>query len=272
MSVVWKPSHCPRCGHDIRMRDNVPVLGWLLLRGKCRDCGAPIAARYAIVEAIMGLAFGWLAWTELLSGGGNLPGGPLVSPAGAANVVINPDWAMIGLFVYHAILMSLLIAIALIDADNGRAPWSFAILAVVLVAIASTHHQTWYPEHHWMGVIWLPNAAMVALAGALSGAIPFIIAALSEWRGRGPRLARFRNLAMAMGMIGGFLGVSAVDRILLGWVLILIGGIAMPPRLRIVTLIGSAWLLVLIHIAYWDRIATAFNVQAVVEVIRKVAT
>ena len=40
MSVVWKPSHCPKCGHDIRARDNLPVLGWLLLRGRCRDCGS----------------------------------------------------------------------------------------------------------------------------------------------------------------------------------------------------------------------------------------
>ena len=43
LSVVWKPSHCPKCGHDIRPRDNLPVLGWILLRGRCRDCGEPIA-------------------------------------------------------------------------------------------------------------------------------------------------------------------------------------------------------------------------------------
>jgi leader peptidase (prepilin peptidase)/N-methyltransferase len=45
MSVVWKPSHCPRCGHAIRARDNVPVLGWLLLGGRCRDCREPISPR-----------------------------------------------------------------------------------------------------------------------------------------------------------------------------------------------------------------------------------
>ena len=90
MSVVWKPSHCPRCQHPIRARDNVPVLGWLLLRGKCRDCGEPIAPRYAIVEAIMGLAFFVLAYVELFTGGANLPGGPISRQSGALNVVESP--------------------------------------------------------------------------------------------------------------------------------------------------------------------------------------
>lgn len=49
-SIVSPPSACPACGHRIRWRDNIPVLGWLLLRGKCRDCGAPISIRYPVVE------------------------------------------------------------------------------------------------------------------------------------------------------------------------------------------------------------------------------
>jgi leader peptidase (prepilin peptidase)/N-methyltransferase len=49
-SVVDPPSACPACGHRIRPLDNIPVVSWLLLRGRCRDCGAPISPRYAIVE------------------------------------------------------------------------------------------------------------------------------------------------------------------------------------------------------------------------------
>jgi leader peptidase (prepilin peptidase)/N-methyltransferase len=56
-SVVSPPSACPRCGTPIRARDNVPVLSWLLLRGRCRDCRAPIARRYPLVEAGTGLLF-----------------------------------------------------------------------------------------------------------------------------------------------------------------------------------------------------------------------
>jgi leader peptidase (prepilin peptidase) / N-methyltransferase len=60
-SVMRPPSACPRCGHRIRARDNVPVLGWLLLRGKCRDCGEPISPRYPLVEALCGLLFAVMA-------------------------------------------------------------------------------------------------------------------------------------------------------------------------------------------------------------------
>lgn len=54
-SVVSPPSACPRCGHRLRARDNVPVLSWLLLRGRCRDCRAPISARYPLLETSTGV-------------------------------------------------------------------------------------------------------------------------------------------------------------------------------------------------------------------------
>ena len=56
-SVVNPPSACPGCGSRIRARHNVPVLGWLMLRGSCADCGEPISARYPLVEAATGIAF-----------------------------------------------------------------------------------------------------------------------------------------------------------------------------------------------------------------------
>ncbi len=67
-SIVSPPSACPSCGHEIRVYDNIPVVSWLILRGKCRDCGAPISGRYPLVElgtgalfAIMAARFG-LSW------------------------------------------------------------------------------------------------------------------------------------------------------------------------------------------------------------------
>lgn len=50
-SLASPGSHCPHCGHPVRPYDNIPVLSWLLLRGRCRDCGAPISWRYPVVEA-----------------------------------------------------------------------------------------------------------------------------------------------------------------------------------------------------------------------------
>ena len=54
-SLLHPPSRCPECGTPIKPYDNVPVLGWLWLRGKCRACGAKISPRYPIIEALTGL-------------------------------------------------------------------------------------------------------------------------------------------------------------------------------------------------------------------------
>ncbi len=122
MSVIWKPSHCPKCSHAIRAYDNVPVLGWLWLRGRCRDCGEPISPRYAIVELIMGLTFFVLAYIELFSGGANLPGGPITEFVGAVGNVWYPQWRLIAWYGGHCLLLCVLTCFVLIemDADRGK--------------------------------------------------------------------------------------------------------------------------------------------------------
>jgi leader peptidase (prepilin peptidase) / N-methyltransferase len=61
-SVVWTASHCPHCGEPIRPLDNVPLISYLLLRGRCRNCKGRISARYPAVEALTGLLFGAAAY------------------------------------------------------------------------------------------------------------------------------------------------------------------------------------------------------------------
>jgi len=53
-SLVRPPSTCPTCGKRIAWRDNIPVVSWLLLRGKCRNCGAPISLQYPVIELLVG--------------------------------------------------------------------------------------------------------------------------------------------------------------------------------------------------------------------------
>jgi leader peptidase (prepilin peptidase)/N-methyltransferase len=57
LSIVRPGSRCPACGHPVRPFDNVPVLAWLLLRGRCRDCRVPIPIRYPLVEALVAFLF-----------------------------------------------------------------------------------------------------------------------------------------------------------------------------------------------------------------------
>ncbi len=59
-SVVMPPSHCPRCKTPIRFYDNIPLVSFLILRGKCRSCGEPISWRYPAVELLNGLLYLWV--------------------------------------------------------------------------------------------------------------------------------------------------------------------------------------------------------------------
>ena len=56
-SIVSPPSHCPKCGKLIRWYQNIPILAWLALRGKCANCKAPISPRYILIEALGGCLF-----------------------------------------------------------------------------------------------------------------------------------------------------------------------------------------------------------------------
>lgn len=58
-SLLHPPSSCPRCGQRIAWYDNIPVVSWLVLRGKCRKCGNPISRQYPLIEALVGLL--WVA-------------------------------------------------------------------------------------------------------------------------------------------------------------------------------------------------------------------
>ncbi len=65
-SIVTPPSHCPKCGYRIPLRHNLPILSWLVLRGRCANCGAGISPRYLTVEALTGVVFltTWLTFGQ----------------------------------------------------------------------------------------------------------------------------------------------------------------------------------------------------------------
>jgi leader peptidase (prepilin peptidase)/N-methyltransferase len=143
-SVVRPPSACPSCHAVIQPRDNLPVLSWLLLRGKCRDCGAAISVRYPLVEAgtaalfvVMALRFGI---------GATLPA--------------------------YLYLCAVGLALALIDLDVKRLPDaltlpSYAVGAVLLAIPAVVDH-----NGHGLLRAALGGAAMYALYFALCFAYP----------------------------------------------------------------------------------------------------
>lgn len=162
-SVVVGGSKCPRCGAAIRWHDNVPVVGWLLLRGRCRDCRAPISPRYPLVEAAGALVLGGVAAVELLSGGATLPGPRWGGGrAGADNLLLRPDPTLIAVAVFHAWLLFVLLAEAAIEADGDQPPrrlrcaaLAMTMALVTLVAFLSpvaVLPRAW--DAAWEGVPW----------------------------------------------------------------------------------------------------------------------
>ena len=62
LTLARPRSRCPQCGHPISALENIPVISWLLLRGRCKGCAAPISFRYPLIEALTGLLFAFAAW------------------------------------------------------------------------------------------------------------------------------------------------------------------------------------------------------------------
>lgn len=62
LGIAQPRSRCPNCGHQLRWHENLPLVGWLRLGGKCASCKAPISKRYPLIELVTGLAFAALSW------------------------------------------------------------------------------------------------------------------------------------------------------------------------------------------------------------------
>jgi len=134
-SLVTPPSHCPKCDHRLAWYDNVPVLGWIMLRGRCRYCRTAIAMRYPIVEGIMGLIFAgyYVLFFIVRLGPSVLPVAPGTWWGFGSMTSIQNDWPTYGLYM---MLLSGLMAISLIDAELFiipiEIPWLMAGVALVV--------------------------------------------------------------------------------------------------------------------------------------------
>jgi prepilin signal peptidase PulO-like enzyme (type II secretory pathway) len=269
MGLVRPKSHCPKCGTPILSRDNLPVIGWLCLKGRCRACGAAISARYPLVEASTAMLFLGLAHFELFTGGANLPGGP-PRPEGLSAVLWHVRPAIIGVFVYHATLISLLLCVTLIVWDGFRPPRSlalfgiaFALLVSVVLPVAHPVQSgislgSWpawivstrfgsipiVPKELLTGVIGLMMG--ITIGGVLSAGVPI------DSRGAADR----RGTLIAVSLIGVFLGWQACLACnLAAAILMVLNAIAIRalrigfPVTGLISVMGIA------HVPGWRRLA-----------------
>jgi leader peptidase (prepilin peptidase)/N-methyltransferase len=169
-SIVKPASHCPVCDVKIANRDNVPVISWLLLRRRCRNCGTAISARYPFIELLTAVLFA------------------------AVGARFAHSWALPA----YLVLTGALVALSAIDLEHYILPNRILYPAdgavIVLLAVASA------AEHDWGAF------ARAAIAGAIAFAIFFIIHIVSP-RGMGFGDVR---LSFLLGVALGWLGWGEV--------------------------------------------------------------
>ena len=164
VSLSRKRSCCPSCDQPIEMRDNIPILGWLKLRGRCRNCQWPIPVRYTLVELLVASQFAALLFVELFSGGANLP---VREPEHWKGVVWTvwylkyPD--LMESYLFHCLLLYLSTAFVLIASDGHRATRSllgFGVIAgVVWLAIEPRLHPLLGLSGWWGSLEWSHRGA-----------------------------------------------------------------------------------------------------------------
>lgn len=150
LSVLHPPSRCPRCGRRLSPRDNVPVLGWLWLRGRCRYCRTPIAIRYPLVEATTALIFLGVFWH------------------------FGWTWNTLGFWIFA----SFLLALSLIDWDTQTLPSELTqpllVAGLIFQGIAG-----------WLATQQLAGVASFTFSGVLGMVLALwlleIVAFLGEW-------------------------------------------------------------------------------------------
>lgn len=187
LSLVTPGSHCPVCKHPIRWYDNVPVFGWFLLRGRCRDCRASISFRYPLIEAVTALLF--------LSVG---------MAHGGALQHVETLGTVLAATAYDGMFLTTLLAAALIRYDGQRiAPGLFvpAILVGLLVPAL------WPPLR--------PPPTVISLSGPIAGWLEGVVGAVAgSVLGHAARLAigprNGRELPLGLAVAGLFLGGQAI--------------------------------------------------------------
>lgn len=181
---LMRESRCPHCDTAIKPWHNVPVLGWMVLRGRCANCKAPISPRYPIVEAITGVAFALITWVGLTY--------PAVLGAATSSKTGN-SIALALIIVAFLYFAAISIVLTLIDLDTHRLP-----NAIVL------------PSYLVAGILFTTAAALTGdwgslLRAAIGMAVLYAFYAILR-------------LARPGGMGGGDVKLAGVVGIHLGWI------------------------------------------------------
>ncbi|MDB4614049.1 prepilin peptidase [bacterium] len=133
--LVHPPSTCPKCQQRLLLRDNVPIFGWLKLRGKCRFCSNPIAARYPLIEFLNGALFVLVYWFEIPYGFGNGVADTCLYAANGPQIVAPIHGLATWLhwrYAFHMVLVEAMLVATFIDFDLKIIPDGCTLPAMVV--------------------------------------------------------------------------------------------------------------------------------------------
>jgi leader peptidase (prepilin peptidase) / N-methyltransferase len=203
-------SFCPKCKNPIRWFDNIPIFGWILLRGRCRDCHLQISVRYPLIELVTGLMVLGLVVFQVVLDAGHLPGRSSGGYPGLPWLVQHWSWELVTMLLAQAALLCILLSGALIRWDGHRLPSGYLVLAVTIGLIVPVVVPALAPMSEWYQRL---GNSMIGLAvGGVLGAAQAMVAgiwgqslSLSSHKGRAVAL----DLAATVALIGAFLGWHA---------------------------------------------------------------
>jgi leader peptidase (prepilin peptidase) / N-methyltransferase len=187
-------SHCPSCGAPIRPIDLVPILSWVALRGRCRDCGAAIPATYPLVE-LLGALLGWLLFVRFFTSFDDLGAPALIA------------WVVYGIFCLAMVTM------AAIDLRHAIIPDQTSTWAIPL-GVGGAVALDWIGFTGWPAPGWQQSVLGAAAGGLIMAAFAIVGRLLSG------REALGWGDAKIMAMIGSFVG--AIPGV---WVVLLAGSL-----------------------------------------------
>lgn len=147
---LLRESRCPHCDTRIKPWHNVPVLGWMILRGRCANCSAPISARYPLIEALTGVAFAAVTWWALAIYDGilgeTLPQYLLLP---TVDGFVRPEdlWALAFVVAAYLYFAAISIVLTLIDLDTHRLPNSVVLPSYLVAALL-------FSVAAWLTVEW----------------------------------------------------------------------------------------------------------------------
>lgn len=217
-SVIAPSSRCPRCRHLIPPVFNIPIFGWLMLRGRCYHCRGWISMRYPIIECLNGLLWVLLYWMEIpgewrMTFADSCASGPL-GPLPDAGSWLSPVMLLHVRYFYHLILLEALLVASLIDIDLRIIPDASTLPAMFLGVLGAGCF-----GKLWLTPLWHQNQRMARdLKFVLPDWIdPFLMSeTLPQWFAQWPHL---HALAVSLGglLLAG--GGSWAIRILGHWAL-----------------------------------------------------